>query len=138
MQIFRHIFISKFMIRREEEESGTTLLQKSSKKKSSGLSPRNRTLSTESNSSMASDSDDDARPKPTKVESIFDDFDLEEKPVVSRTAESVAEIKNGDQEADKFLTSFYGGKEHDQVSMLLKNVFISGTNSTNNRPLQVF
>ena len=95
--------------------------QKSAKKKGSSWSSssRNRTLSVESSSSIASDSDDDARPKSLKVDSVFDDFDLEEKPAPPVTAE-IPEIenRNGELEAEKILTSFFSGKDHDQLPMV--------------------
>jgi len=109
--------------RREEEEVEIASPQKSSsgKKKPSGGSMRSRTFSTESNSSMASDSDDEARQtKPSKVVSIFDDFDMEERPVVSRTEECVKETQNGNHDAAEVLSSFFAGKQYDKLSIVRK------------------
>ena len=70
---------------------------------------------------MASDSDDDARPKSLKVDSVFDDFDLEEKPTPTPTVSELPpepKNRNGELEAEKILTSFFSGKDHDQLPMV--------------------
>jgi len=111
---------SHFETRREEEEQESASPIKSGKKKSSSWSSssRNRTLSVESCSSMTSDSDDDARPKSAKVDSVFDDFDLEEKPAASAPEIPEPKNRNGELEAEKILTSFFSGKDHDQLPLV--------------------
>jgi hypothetical protein len=100
--------------KKEEEDSEIFSPPKSSKKKNPVLTTRNRTLSTESFSSVASDSDDDARTsKVENIESIFDDFQLEEKPTVSQKADSEMCSTEDRQNVDRFLTSFFSGQNHD-------------------------
>ena len=113
--------------RLEEEELEKASPQKSGKKKPSS---RNRTLSTESIGSTVSDSDDEARPKPKKEESIFDEFEMEERPAVSQTEECVKETHDNNREADKVLSSFFAGKQHDKLPTVRKPPVPSAATST--------
>lgn len=75
-------------------------------------------MSVESCSSMTSDSDDDARPKSVKVNSVFNDFDLEEKPAAPFLEIPEPKNQNFELEAEKILTSFFSGKDHDQLPLV--------------------
>lgn len=122
-QYFDDIGLTKNEVFSKEEDDLIALSSPSksaTKKKNVLTTSRTRTLSTESVGSITSDSDDERRPT-NKVESIFDDFEFEEKDFFPKAEDANSHhLKEDQKNGDAFLSSFFAGPNHDVIPTVRK------------------